>query len=89
MVLGMALTFCSSMAKGKKTKVKVFQGLISTFGEFTRKKLVGEFFAPHTEFSGVKHDILLDKVRSICVNNLLDLHIKLICAIQFAQLHDT
>ena len=39
----MTLKFCGSVKK--ELKVENFRGLIPTFVEVTRKKLVGEFFA--------------------------------------------
>ena len=41
LVLGMALKFYTSVAKGLKLKVRKFLRLISMFAEVTREKLVG------------------------------------------------
>ena len=45
LVLGMALKFFSSVVKELKLKVRKFCGLIPTFREVTRGKLVGGRFA--------------------------------------------
>ena len=42
---GMALTFYTSLAKVLKLKVRKFVGLVRTFVEVTREKLVGRFFS--------------------------------------------
>ena len=48
LALGTNLKFYTSLSKGLKLKVRKFWGLISTFGEVTGEKLVGEaFLAPH------------------------------------------
>ena len=44
LALGMALKFYTSVAKGLKLKVRKFWGLIPTFVEVTREKLVGGSF---------------------------------------------
>ena len=41
LVLGVALMFSTSVAKGSKLKVRKFWGLIPTFVEVTGEKLVG------------------------------------------------
>ena len=40
----------TSLAKGLKLKVRKFLGLISTFVEVTKEKLVGDLFAAHPEW---------------------------------------
>ena len=44
--LGMALKFCTSVAKGSKLKVRKFWGQIPMFVEVTREKLLGGPFCP-------------------------------------------
>ena len=47
LVLGMNLTFYTSIAKGLKLKARKFWGLIPTFAEGTEEKLIeGAFLAP-------------------------------------------
>ena len=44
MIVGMALKFFAIVAKGLKLKVRKFWGLIPTFVEVTKEKLVGGLF---------------------------------------------
>ena len=47
LVLGMALKFYNSVAKGLKLKLTKLYGLIPTFREVGEIKLVGDLFPPH------------------------------------------
>ena len=49
LALSMGFKFCISVAKELRQKVRKFWGLISTFVEVTREKVVGGLFAPHRE----------------------------------------
>ena len=53
MALGLALKFYTSVVKGLKLKVQMFLGLIPTFVEVTRGKLVGVVFLPPSILNGV------------------------------------
>ena len=53
MSIGMSLQFYTSVVKGSKLKVREILGLILTFVEVTKEKLVGNLFAPAT-LNGVK-----------------------------------
>ena len=48
-VLGMTLTFYTSVTKGLKLKVRKIWGLNPTFVEVTGAKLTGGLFASHPE----------------------------------------
>ena len=50
----MVLEFYASVAKGLKLKVRKFLGLIPTFVEVTREKLVGGPFLPPPILNRVK-----------------------------------
>ena len=56
LALGRNLKFYTSVAKGLEVKVRKFLGLVPTFVEFTREKLVGggELFAPFCILNRVK-----------------------------------
>ena len=61
LALGMNLTFCTSVAKGLRLKVRRFLGLVPTFVEVTEEKLVQRAFLPPTILNGVKANLLLLK----------------------------
>ena len=53
LALGTNLKFYTSLSKGLKLKVRKFWGLIPTFVEVTREKLVGGLFAPTPSWTGL------------------------------------
>ena len=54
LALGTNLKFYTSVEKGLKVKVRMFLGLVKTFVEVTREKLVGGPFCPPPILNRVK-----------------------------------
>ena len=79
LALGMALKFYTIVTKGLKVKVGKFWGLIVTFAEFTREKLVGGLFITPTPLVILNWVQIFCRRRSIYQDTLKWLRKRFLC----------